>query len=511
MNRPLDPAAVVREAVARSGTPPALYSFGEPDMSVLRMNRRRPPVLDLDVFGPFWRGWIERTAEATNAPTDYVAVALLAAISALIGNARHVSPWPGWREPPVLWVAAVGDPASGKTPGAAPIWAAIGELEATAAAGFADVLRDYKTKVEWAKNRHAAWEREVTTAEKSGTPPPTLPADAMEPTAPEPPRIVANNATLERLAAMLAGLPKGLLYRRDELAGWFGSFDRYGGAGADRAFWLESCTGGSHVVDRVKHPEPLRIPHLAVALFGTIQPERLAEVLGGADDGLAARFLWSWPEALPFRRPHSIPDHGRAVAALRRLHELAMGSNDHGQPVPVIVPFSPMAAELMERLAAEMQERSGEAVGPMKGALGKVRGQAARLALVLEFMWWAAEPDREPAEVTAAAFTAAAALMDGYFLPMAERTFGDAAVAPAERDAALLAKWIMRTKPDHVNARQLQRAGILPGAKDAGRVKAALEVLRDAEWVAEPGTNAGPGRARGDWPVNPALWPEAAS
>ena len=508
MNGPFDAKRVVREAVERSGIPPDPHAFGAPDMSVLRMNRRRPPVLDLDVFGPFWRAFILHTADATNAPPDYVAAPLLAAVSTLIGNARHANPWGIWTEPPVLWIATVGDPASGKTPGAAPIWAAIAEIEGEAAAGFPDVRRDHQTKLEWAKNRRDTWGREVATAEKSGTPPPTLPADAMEPTAPEPPRIVANNTTMERLASMLAGLPKGLVYRRDELAGWFGNFDRYGGAGADRAFWLESWTGGSFVVDRVKHPEPLRIPYTAVAIFGTIQPERLADALDGVDDGLAARFLFCWPEAQPFRRPNTTPDHRRAVTALRRLYDLTMGSNDRGQPVPMLVPFSPPAAELMETFAGEMQDRAGEAVGPMKGTLGKARGQVARLALVLQFMGWAADPGPEPVAVTADAFKAAAGLFDGYFLPMAARTFGDAAVAPAERDAALLAKWIMRTKPNHMNARQLQRAGILPGAKDAGRVKSALEVLRDAEWIAEPAPGFGNGRARGDWPVNPALWAE---
>jgi hypothetical protein len=37
---------------------------------------------------------------------------------------------------------------------------------------------------------------------------------------------------------MLAEAPRGLLYLRDELAGWLGSFDRYNGNGADRAFFF---------------------------------------------------------------------------------------------------------------------------------------------------------------------------------------------------------------------------------------------------------------------------------
>jgi hypothetical protein len=47
------------------------------DMSVLRTNRK-PPVLDLDLFGPFWSRAIKDCAEGAGAPTDYVAGAILA-------------------------------------------------------------------------------------------------------------------------------------------------------------------------------------------------------------------------------------------------------------------------------------------------------------------------------------------------------------------------------------------------------------------------------------------------
>ncbi len=74
----------------------------EPDMSAAHQNRRPPPSLPLDVFGPFWTDWIGLAAEAGSCPPDYVAGPLLAASAMLIGNARWVSPWRGWKEPPVL-------------------------------------------------------------------------------------------------------------------------------------------------------------------------------------------------------------------------------------------------------------------------------------------------------------------------------------------------------------------------------------------------------------------------
>ena len=130
----------------------------------------------------------------------------------------------------------------------------------------------------------------------------------------------AADATVEALAAILRGLPKGVPHVRDKLAGWLLNLSRYSG-GTDRPFWLESYVGGPYTVDRQKNPEPVFIPHLAVATFGTIQPDRLENALTGVDDGLAGQFLWTWPDPHLFLRPSLSCD---APAAALRLQRLAL-------------------------------------------------------------------------------------------------------------------------------------------------------------------------------------------
>ncbi len=76
------------------------------DMSVLD-GGLAPPPLPVDVFGPFWGGWLTAHAAQASVPPDYVAAPLLGVAGAAIGNARVVSPWPGWLEPTVLWVAKI--------------------------------------------------------------------------------------------------------------------------------------------------------------------------------------------------------------------------------------------------------------------------------------------------------------------------------------------------------------------------------------------------------------------
>ena len=71
-------------------------------------------------------------------------------------------------------------------------------------------------------------------------------------------------------------------------------------------------------------------------------------------------------------------------------------------------------------------------------------------------------PALPPSRITIQAVHAAAALIEDYFKPMAERVFGDAALPEADRLAATLARWILKERPKVVNARDLRRKARLP-------------------------------------------------
>src|ERR671911_191594 len=112
--------------------------------------------------------------------------------------------------------------------------------------------------------------------------------------------------------------------------------DRYGGAGSERALWLEAYGARPFTLDRVKEAKPIRADALAVGILGGIQPDRLASlVLAGDDDGLAARLLYVWPETQPPRRHDRGCDEAAALNALRRLITLAAGADG-----PVVLPFT---------------------------------------------------------------------------------------------------------------------------------------------------------------------------
>lgn len=478
--------------------------WGTPDMDVLRLNPKPAPVLPLDCFGPAWAAWITETAAAAACPPDYVAAPLLAAASALIGNAR----WPqigGWSEPPHLWLGAVGFSGDGKTPGASCLLRdVLPEIERRMAAGHPEKLREWKAAAEIAKAAKETWEKEVANAQRKGLAPPLPPADA--PPEPIAPCLKISDVTIERVATLAArACPKGPLVVRDELAGWLLGMAAYNDAA--RPFWLEAWNGAPYRVDRQKHPEPIRIERLAVAVYGGVQPDKLAELTEGADDGLFARIMWCWPDPLPFRlgakaRP------AWAIDALDRLRQLDMHMTEDGSMAPVMVALDDAIRPEMEDFGQDMQTRARDAGKLLGSAYAKARGQALRLSLVLEYLWWSGADTKAPppATVGLAAFRGAARLMDEYCLPNAQRAYAADGITAKDRSATRLARWIVQTKAQAIHVRTLQRDVRLPGLDNAEAIHAAAAALIEADWLKPPEKGKGFGqRGTLTYPVNPAV------
>ena len=482
--------------------------WAEPDMAVLRLHRRPPPRLPMSVLGPSWEAWICTTAEAAACPPDYVLAPLLASVSALIGHARWAQATPGWTEPVHLWIGSVGDSGNGKSPGADCLMRdVLPELERRMLADFPDQLREWRAAVEFGKAAEEKWKTEVRDAQKRGNPPPLPPETkaALE-SPPQAPRLRQSDVTIERVATLLAtAAPKGLLIVRDELAGWIDGMTSYNNAG--RSFWVEAYGGRPYRVERQKQLEPIDIPRLAVAVYGGTQPDKLSILMREADDGLLGRMLWVWPEPIPFRLGRDAPGAQWAIRALDRLRELDLQPGN--PPYPLLVPLADEARGMIEIFGAKMQERQAAAGGLLRSSLGKARGQALRLALVLELLWWCAVDGTAPPPIviSARAFEAAALLIGAYFVPMSERVYGDATATREDRNATTLARWILHERPGEVHVRHMQREVRLPGLRTADDIDAAAAVLVDADWLQQParGTAFAP-RVRHAYPINPRLW-----
>jgi hypothetical protein len=89
------------------------------------------------------------------------------------------------------------------------------------------------------------------------------------------------------------------------------------------------------------------------------------------------------------------------------------------------------------------------------------------------------EDGPKPETVGVAATGYAAHLADEYFIPMARRVYGDAALPEPERHAASIARRILRERPAVVNASHIRRVWKLPGLRAAGKVNAAMKALEE--------------------------------
>lgn len=480
--------------------------WGEPDLALLGTGRRPAPAFPIAILGP-WAEWAQAEAKAASAPVDYVACSLLTCAGAALANVRWPLAGADWTEPTVLNIGLVGGPGASKSPGMDRAFALVRHAEDEMAEGFDLILTDHATRKQVGEASLAAWKAEVAVAVKAGEEPPPMPADT-NPPAPVRPRIRIADATVEKMAALAAGLPRGLVLVRDELAGFLGGLDRYSGKGSDRAFVLEMYGGRSYVVDRVKNPEPITIRHLSIGVLGGIQPERLSDVIDGPDDGLVGRFLWCWPEiATDFRLGRERQDDTQARAGFARLTRLAMAQDRLGNLEPKTLPLHPRAEALLEKFAQEMGRRADEATGLFASTLSKARGHALRLAAILDHIWFAIEPtEEEPEEIGEPAMRAAIDLVRDCFLPMAARVFGDLVIPMPERRAMHLARHLRRNGLVSFNARTTRHelGGLV---RDADDMAEACAVLVDGNLIRPAFKRAGEtkGRPAKLFDVNPVV------
>ena len=475
-------------------------------------NGRRPAVeMPRHLFGPAW-SVIEQVADATATKPDYAAIAYLTAAASLIGGKRRASPYGAdWTEPCILWCAALGDPSSRKSAPldhmTKPLWA----MQDAAKQDFDDRKREHAAEVERAKAERLKWQDDVKAAAGTQEATPSMPVLAVEPEAPRERRTVISDATPEAVADVLAGNPQGVLCYNDELAGWLESFDRYTSGG--RPFWLSAFGGRPHAITR-KGAGSIHIPFNGVSVLGSIQPDKVVDHLDGANDGLVPRILWAWPEKLP-PKPQTIRvDRSALEAAYSRLDLLSWAEDEAGERVAKVLRLDDDAAAVFAEWDETNAITDAEGSSLYAAFAGKLSGAVLRLALVAELTQWAFNGGGEPATISMRSLSAAIEFCEDYAKPMAQRVYGDAAVSVDDRNASLLARYVLKNSLRSVNMRELRQhphKGHLKPLQAKGAMDAAFEVMQDAGWLRPAFSRDGdtPGQQRKDYDVNPAVFGDA--
>ena len=318
-----------------------------------------------------------------------MAPAVLAVCAGAIGNSWRVRLKEGWEEPAVIWVAVIGESGAKKSP---VLDLAVEPLHAVQKKN----LKRHEEKLQKYEQVNLCYQKELNRWNRNGS--------GDQPVKPELPvadRIYCSDTTIEALAGLLKGQPRGMIVYTDELSGWIRSFDQYkSGKGRDVASWLEMHRAGPITIDRKTTLEGvLHIPHAAVSVVGGIQPGVLMRVLGRDhfENGLAARILMSFPASRPQQWTEdgiSVQERQAYAAIVESLYATPLEVDADGELRPGVIELDPEAkAVWVEYFNGHATEMAGLS-GPLSSAWSKLEGYTVRIALVIHCVLMAEDPSR---------------------------------------------------------------------------------------------------------------------
>jgi hypothetical protein len=354
--------------------PPSIMPLDADDeLPGLVLEYRPPPIHCLP---PPLSEYVSKCAEAIGCDPSLVAMPMLAAVAAAIGDSRAVFLKHGWIEFPVLWTLAIAPSGAMKTPAMKAAMEGVETAQKEAFNAFQSAEAAHKSALaDWQKKKNPA---------------------TAEPIAPKLTSYYIGDATIQAVCLRLRDNPRGLLQKRDELSGWLGSFDQYSD-GNEAAQWLEFHSANSLKIDRADENKPtIYVPRALVPVTGTIQQPVLKKLLTGDgaqhfDNGLAARFLMSMPpeRERKWREAVTPPEIVRQYVSLfKDLFALAPQVDaETGNRTPQLLTLSPAAkslfVEFVNRHGRELRAFKDDR---LKSAWSKLEAQAARLALIFHIV-----------------------------------------------------------------------------------------------------------------------------
>jgi hypothetical protein len=366
------------------------------------------PTLPPELLPVPLREWLTDVAERAPVPLEFVAMSALSGLGSVIGRQVGINPeqFDDYTVVANLWGAIIGRSGKMKTHAISEGLRHVRRLETEAGEAYEGasagreaeqvVLKAETGNVEASikaalngsdSSKLAALQHELTELieQKDNADAPAR-------------RFITNDATTEKLGALMKENPRGLLVFRDELAGFLQTLEKSGREG-DREFYLEAWNGtGSFSVDRIGRGL-VRISALTLTLCGSIQPGKLkryvAEAVGdgGGSDGLLQRVqLLVWPDedAFPVWEPstkfQNVEAKNRAWDVYRRLSEIELpnSGDEETNKIPALH-FTPDAQTLHTAWRSELENRlRTETVDTpaFESHISKYRSLAPALALV---------------------------------------------------------------------------------------------------------------------------------
>jgi hypothetical protein len=349
--------------------------------------------LEMNCLPQVMRDAVIDLADRLQCPPDYLAVAMLSAAGAVVGNKVGIFPYANdesWEVYPALWGGIVGDPGTKKTPSLLHAHKPLHHLESQAAQKYASDMQAYKQALLQHEKAVASWGKNKSAGFKPIAPP-----------EPKRTRYVVHDSTYQALGQILADNPRGVLALADELSGLLQSLDTAGQEAA-RGFYLTGWSGtGGYSFDRVGRGS-ITLDRYCLSVFGGFQPDRIKAYVqftqrgSSKNDGLMQRFqLLVWPDALgAFQFVDREPNHAAiskyqtAVISLPRLTDQPIHGARRLSNGSQLLHFTPSAQQAFNCWYVENENmlNSGTLDSARQSHFAKYRSLVPALALLFHLL-----------------------------------------------------------------------------------------------------------------------------
>ena len=431
------------------------------------------------------KSYVADGAEALGCDPAFIVVPMISILASAVGNSRCIKLKDSWCEPSILWSAVIGESGSMKTPSIAYAMEPLKKMQI-------EKFRDFDEKMDEYNERKRQYDNDMKTRKKNGL----LPDEPIEPVAT---RYFCNDATIEALAGILNTSPRGILQSCDELGTWLNSFNAYkgGGKGSDEARWLELYQAGMLLVDRKSGtPKTIRILNASVSICGGIQPGILQRSFTRDfyDNGIAARFLLAMPPRQPkVWRKADIDQRliGEVEAVFRKLVGMQLDDDGFGGRKARALPLIPGAQDLWIAYFNDHGIEQAELSGDLAAVWSKLEAIAARLALIIHCVRWAAgDPKLVSEDFIDDESIIAGVLIVAWFKEELKRIYAVLREGELERQQRHLLD-LVRSKGGKITSRQLMRSS-RQFRESASNAEEALQELVDINWGRWENVPAGP-------------------
>jgi hypothetical protein len=353
-----------------------------------------PLPFPVDAFPPTIQKIINATNASLQFPVDFMGSAILFAASVAIGNSVRIRVKEGWDETALIYIANVGRAGTTKTH---PLTFALKPIAIRDAANHREYLRQKE-----------AYETAVTLSKKDRE---ELGISPETPSKPYYVKHLVSDITPEALGVVHSHNLRGLGLHADELAGWFGNFNRYH-KGSEETFWLQNWSNQQVRIDR-KSGDPILISCPFVSVAGNIQNGILKELAKSnrTQNGFIDRILFAAPLNLTkakWTRVSLDPEiPGLWASIINRLFCLPLYQDDNGEPIAKVVTFTSEAFSILEQWQHKNADICNSTENEIMASIySKLDIHVIRIALIiylLECADNAVEPDQIPEDTVKAA------------------------------------------------------------------------------------------------------------